>query len=84
MIGDSINNFKTVQSFGYEHLILKKYKSYIDPIFAMSKAKHFKAGIAFGFSQFIVYLVFAALFYFGGLIIDAHCEDVLQDIPGYG
>jgi ATP-binding cassette subfamily B (MDR/TAP) protein 1 len=50
LIGDAINNFKTVQSFGYEHLILKKYKEIIDPILAMSKAKHCKAGIAFGFS----------------------------------
>jgi hypothetical protein len=50
LIGDAINNFKTVQSFGYEHLILKKYKDILDPILGMSKAKHCKAGIAFGFS----------------------------------
>ena len=50
LIGDAINNFKTVQSFGYEELIVKKFISYIKPIYDSSKAKHVKSGIAYGFS----------------------------------
>jgi len=50
LVGDAIQNFKTVQSFGYEHLIVEKYNSFIRPIFLAGRAKHIKSGIAFGFS----------------------------------
>lgn len=36
------------------------------------------AACAFGFSQFIIYCIFAALFYFGGQIIQANCEDMTK------
>lgn len=75
LIGDAINNFKTVQSFGYEELIVKKFVSYIRPIYVAGKTKHLKSGIAYGFSQFIIYMVFAALFYAGGWVIDEGCEE---------
>lgn len=52
LIGDAINNFKTVQSFGYENLIVMKYVELLEPIYDAMKKKHIKAGIAFGFSQF--------------------------------
>ena len=76
LIGDAINNFKTVQSFGYEELIVNKFISYIKPIYDSSKAKHIKSGISYGFSQFIIYVVFAALFYAGGWVIEEGCEDI--------
>jgi ABC-type transport system involved in Fe-S cluster assembly fused permease/ATPase subunit len=50
LIGDSINNFKTVQSFGYEELLVKKFVSYIRPIYLAGRMKHFKSGVAFGFA----------------------------------
>lgn len=50
LIGDAINNFKTVQSFGYEHLIVQSYRDLVHPIYKASICKHIKAGIAFGFS----------------------------------
>lgn len=50
VIGDAINNLKTVQSFGYEDLIVKKYKSILEPIYKATICKHIKAGISFGFS----------------------------------
>ena len=69
LIGDAINNFKTVQSFGYENLIVRKYAILLEPIYEANKKKHIKAGIAFGFSQFSLQLCFAMLFYFGGWLI---------------
>jgi ATP-binding cassette subfamily B (MDR/TAP) protein 1 len=76
LIGDSINNFKTVQSFGYEELLVKKFISYIKPIYLAGRVKHIKSGIAFGFSQFVVFMVMALLFYGGGWVIDSSCEIV--------
>ena len=32
LIGDAIINYKTVQSFGYENIILEKYKRLLMPI----------------------------------------------------
>lgn len=75
VIGDAINNLKTVQSFGYENLIVKQYLGILEPIYNATRMKHIKAGIAFGFSQFIVYGVFAGLFFLGGEVIEASCED---------
>lgn len=37
--------------------------------------KHCKAGAAFGFGQFMVYAVFAAAFFFGGLLIEANFDE---------
>ena len=39
------------------------------PVFALTRKAHLKTGFAFGLSQFSQYLVFAAMFWFGGLII---------------
>jgi hypothetical protein len=75
MIGDAINNFRTVQSFGYEELIIKKYQSFLDVGFKKSTVKNIKGGIAYGFSNLILYLILALLFYLGGVLIEANCED---------
>jgi ATP-binding cassette subfamily B (MDR/TAP) protein 1 len=69
LCGDAITNYKTVQSFGNEELVVKKYKELMMPVFALTKKAHLKTGFAFGLSQFSQYLVFAAMFYCGGLII---------------
>jgi hypothetical protein len=37
MIGDAINNFRTVQSFGYEELVVKKFASFLDVGYQESK-----------------------------------------------
>lgn len=68
-------NFKTVQSMGYEDEFVKKYYEYQYPITEKARIKHLKAGFAFGLAQFTVYIVFAGLFYFGGLIIEGSFDD---------
>ena len=50
LIGDAINNFKTVQSFGYDHEVIKLYSKFVDNLYNASKAKRVKQAIAFGFS----------------------------------
>jgi len=73
LIGDAINNFKTVQSFGHERLIVEKYVTFLRPIYKANRKKHILSGIAFGFSQFAEQLCFAMLFYFAGWLIDRDC-----------
>jgi len=46
------------------------------PIAQKSKKEALKSSLAFGFSQFIIYIIFAALFYFGGKIIESSCKTV--------
>ena len=33
LCGDAIINYKTVQSFGNEKLVVKKYKEYLEPLY---------------------------------------------------
>ena len=44
-------NYKTVQSFGYEELIVEKYKQLLIPAMLTSRWYNVKTGLAFGFSQ---------------------------------
>ena len=36
MCGDAICNYKTVQSFGYEDLLVEKYAEYLQPTYEAS------------------------------------------------
>lgn len=69
LCGDSIINYKTVQSFGHEDKLVEKYKELLMPVHKVSMSKAVKSGAAFGCSQLSQYIVFAAMFFFGGLII---------------
>lgn len=70
LCGDSIQNYKTVQSMGHEKQIIKKYKEFQTPAVNAAFARHCKAGFAFGIGQFTVYVVFGGCFFFGGLLIE--------------
>jgi len=72
LCGDAIVNYKTVQSFGHEDLIAKKYESYLKPSQDMVVKEQVKAGIAFGFNNFLTYMVMAMMFYLGGKILEAY------------
>lgn len=76
LCGDSILNFKTVQSMGHERLFVKKYQQYLDPQIDSAVARHVKAAFAFGLSQFTVYLVIAACFFIGGLLIENSYDEL--------
>lgn len=49
--------------------LIATYRRMLTPIHALQKTSHIKTGFAFGLAQFAQYLVFAAMFYFGGMII---------------
>ena len=68
---DAIMNFRTVQSFGYEDQIVKKYKELLYPAWKASRGTNIQTGIAFGFSQFTMFGIMAGLFYFASLIMEA-------------
>ena len=76
LCGDSIVNYKTVQSFGNTELIVRKYEEYLKPSFEKSKATHIKIGFAFAFSQLSQYFVFAAMFYGAGKFIKSDPENI--------
>lgn len=50
LCGDAIINYKTVQSFGNEKLVVKKYREYLEPLYEKTCIGHLKAGLAFGIS----------------------------------
>ena len=50
LCGDAINNYKTVQSFGHEDLIVNQYEEALAPSHNFTIKTHLKAGIAFGFT----------------------------------
>lgn len=56
-------------------MLVKKYKEYLLPLYAKSCIGHIKTGFAFGVSQCTIYLIFAAIFYSGSLIIRYSWDD---------
>jgi ATP-binding cassette subfamily B (MDR/TAP) protein 1 len=69
LCGDCIVNYKTVQSFGNEEELVKLYKDLLLPVHKSTLSKGLKSGAAFGCSQISQYIMFATMFFFGGLII---------------
>ena len=51
LCGDTLTNFKTVQSFGNEEQIFKLYKKFLDPVFSTNIKQHIKIGAALAFNQ---------------------------------
>jgi len=69
LCGDAIINYKTVQSFGHEDMLVKKYEELLAPIHKKAMWRGVTSGLAFGYSQFSQYVVFAVMFWAGGAII---------------
>lgn len=69
LITESMINIRTVTSFGYENMILNKYTDKLKVPYEIGVKKGNISGLLFGFSQFIMYLVFALIFYFGAVFI---------------
>lgn len=81
LVGDAIVNYKTVQSFGHEDLIVKKYEEMLAPIKKGSVCTHVTIGLGYGFTQLAQFAIFAGLFYFGAIFMkndfpDTKSEDV--------
>lgn len=80
LAGDAILNYRTVASFANEDIIVEKYEKLLLEQHAKAIAQHHKTGLAFGFSQFSQYMIFAALFYSGAKIQQAYSEISPEDV----
>lgn len=69
LITESMLNIRTVTSFGYENMILDKYSEKLKLPFDIAVKKGNISGLLFGFSQLIMYVVFALIFYLGAVFI---------------
>ena len=50
LCGDSIVNYRTVQSFGNTDLVVKKYKDFLLTGYTKAKRTHIAVGCAYGFA----------------------------------
>ena len=81
MCGDAISNFRTIQSFGNEEILVQSYKALLAPTFQKSKTQNFTAAMAFGFSQFSQLGGMGLMFWLGGLILDnAKVDPITQQM----
>lgn len=69
LAGDSINNYRTVASFGYDDLLVDEYERYIDFPTKSALGKAHCIGFWFGFSQFVQNAVFALLYWAGAKFV---------------
>jgi ABC-type transport system involved in Fe-S cluster assembly fused permease/ATPase subunit len=70
LCGDAIINYKTVQSFGNEEMIVNKYKQILAPVNKLTMVGNIKIGFAFGLSQFSTFTCIAMMFYTAGVIME--------------
>ena len=80
LCGDAIANFKTVQSLGNTELIVQKYEELLKPSNDTAVLYQIKTGFAFGLSQCAQYMVFAAMFFFGGKLINDGIDPVTGEM----
>lgn len=80
LAGDAIANFKTVQSFANEDLIVAKYEEFFAPVNALTLRTNMKIGFGFGLSQLTQFGAFAAMFYAAGHLLEAHWSLKMDDV----
>nr|AAK19598.2 putative ABC transporter [Sterkiella histriomuscorum] len=82
LAGDAILNYRTVASFGYEDQLIRDYSKLLDGPRKIAQKRAHVIGVIFGFSQFVQYAVFAALYYFGALFIQHDIDNMnFKDQP---
>jgi ATP-binding cassette subfamily B (MDR/TAP) protein 1 len=74
LCGDAIVNYKTVQSFGHEEELVKRYEKFLKGPHEASFAGHMLAGFGMGFSQLSMFGLQAAMFACAAVFIE-------QDYP---
>ena len=70
-----MTNYKTIQSFGNNEQIIKKYEDLMRPVYKSTTTAHIQTGLSFGVANFGQYLVFGTMFYIGGIIVDKGWSD---------
>ena len=72
LVSDVVLNNLTVASFGYEYLIVDKYKELLTvPMNDATKKAHI-GGLAYGFSQFAMFAVYSFLFYIAAIFVEKY------------
>ena len=69
-------NIRTVTSFGYEDMIERKYSNRLKDPLAIGIKKGNISGILYGLVQFIMFVIFAIIFYLGSIFIRDNGLDV--------
>lgn len=62
---ETVTNIRTVASFGHENTLSKFYSKKLEKPESLLIPKGLKGGFSFGFSNFIMYVMYAVTFYAG-------------------
>lgn len=62
-------NIRTVSSFGYEDMIQHKYDAKLEEPLNMGIKKGNVSGLLYGLSQFVMFIIFALIFYLGTIFL---------------
>jgi ATP-binding cassette subfamily B (MDR/TAP) protein 1 len=66
---EAVGSIRTVASLSAERHIIENFETKLGPVLANARKKAFGAGISFGFSQFVLFAVYGAAFYFGAWLV---------------
>lgn len=69
---------RTVSSFGNEQYILKLFQNNLQKPKKIALAKAIKAGLAFGFSQIALFIVYGVTFIFGAFLFKKSRVDMIE------
>jgi len=72
LAGDCIINLRTIASFGQNEFIIERYAQYMEESHKEKMGRSHKFGLSFGYSQFIQYAVFGALYYAGAEFMERY------------
>ena len=77
---EALINIRTVTSFGYDNVVSRKYEDRLSGPESLSKKKGLVSGILYGFSQFIMYLVFGLILYLGSVFVEENSDATTEDM----
>ena len=67
LITETMLNIRTVSSFGYEDIIQRKYDDNLKEPLEIGVKKGNISGLLYGLSQFVMFIIFALIFYLGAV-----------------
>lgn len=68
-------NIRTVTSFGYDAFVINQYDKMLEEPHQLGVKKGIVSGVLFGFSQFILFLIFGLLFFLGSVVVRDNYSD---------
>ena len=84
-VSEAVNNMRTVASFAKEDKLLRNYAKKLESPLQLAVRKGNLSGLAFGFSQFGMFFVYALVFFIGAVFmihIDLGYKDLFLSIFG--